>query len=235
MTALLLLAGPAMAGEGKPRAVVELFTSQGCSSCPPADRLAVDLARDPTLVVLSLPVDYWDYLGWKDTLALKAFTARQKAYGEVRGDRQVYTPQAVIDGAVHAVGSDRDAIEQATQASGPGTALSVPVTAEEAGGTIRIRVGAAPGGEPATVVVLPLKKRCDVSITRGENKGRTVTYTNVVRDLVGIGTWTGGESTYEVPSTLVSMRGGDSYVVLLQTGGPDRPGVILGAAKGPGL
>src|SRR5437868_8689477 len=81
------------------RGVIELFTSQGCSSCPPADKLAGELARDPSLVVLSLPVDYWDYLGWKDTLALPGHTNRQRAYSKTRGDREVYTPQVVVNGA----------------------------------------------------------------------------------------------------------------------------------------
>src|SRR3954466_4691787 len=93
------VAGPAASGAGQsPRVVVELFTSQGCSSCPPADKLLSEFARDPGVLALTMPVDYWDYLGWKDTLADRAFTDRQKAYGEIRGDRQVYTPQAVIDG-----------------------------------------------------------------------------------------------------------------------------------------
>src|SRR5918993_3798564 len=102
--AALLFAGPATAG---PRAVVELFTSQGCSSCPPADAYLVELARRPDIVALTLPIDYWDYLGWKDTLAHSAFSARQRAYAGARGDRQVYTPQAVVNGRELFVGSNR--------------------------------------------------------------------------------------------------------------------------------
>ena len=83
-----------------PRAVVELFTSQGCSSCPPADKILGELAKDPSVIALSMPIDYWDYLGWKDTLADARFSARQKAYSQVRGDREVYTPQAVVNGSV---------------------------------------------------------------------------------------------------------------------------------------
>src|ERR1700726_741917 len=111
-----------------PRAVVELFTSQGCSSCPPADRLLGELAHDPAIVALSLSIDYWDYLGWKDTLADPRHTARQRGYARVRGDREVYTPQAVINGAVHALGSDKTAIDAAILATkaDPST-LSVPV------------------------------------------------------------------------------------------------------------
>jgi hypothetical protein len=98
---------------GDKRAVIELFTSQGCSSCPAADRLLGELSRDHTLVTLSLSVEYWDYLGWKDTLALPSHTKRQKGYAKSRGDRQLYTPQAVINGVAHAVGSDRTAIDRA--------------------------------------------------------------------------------------------------------------------------
>ena len=105
---ILITAGTQAHAEG-PRAVLELFTSQGCSSCPPADELFATMATDPELITLSLPVDYWDRLGWKDTFANPAFTARQKAYAADRGDARVYTPQAVINGAKHAVGSQRAA------------------------------------------------------------------------------------------------------------------------------
>src|SRR5271169_6656660 len=94
------------------RALLELFTSQGCSSCPAADKLLGDLAADPSLIALSLPIDYWDYLGWKDTLASPGDSARQRAYAHVRGDRQVYTPQIVVNGAMHVLGSDQSAVER---------------------------------------------------------------------------------------------------------------------------
>src|SRR5262245_8809843 len=97
----------------EPRAVIELFTSQGCSSCPAADTLAGELARDPSLVVMSLSIDYWDYLGWKDTLALPGHTNRQRAYSKARGDREVYTPQVVVNGTTHVLGSDKEAIDHA--------------------------------------------------------------------------------------------------------------------------
>src|SRR5947208_869101 len=115
--------------EADPRAVVELFTSQGCSSCPPADKVIGELANDPSVIALSMPIDYWDYLGWKDTLADSRFTARQKAYSQVRGDREVYTPQVVVNGSVHVIGSDRPGIEEAigTTANATGV-MSVPVT-----------------------------------------------------------------------------------------------------------
>src|SRR5438876_88668 len=109
----LILTSTAAPVSAEPRAVIELFTSQGCSSCPAADKLLGELSRDPSLVTMSLAVDYWDYLGWKDTLALHGHSDRQRAYAEVRGDREVYTPQVVVNGVAHALGSDRAAIEKA--------------------------------------------------------------------------------------------------------------------------
>src|SRR5262245_55042701 len=100
---------------GQVKASIELFTSQGCSSCPPADKLMGELGRDPALVTLSLAIDYWDYLGWKDTLALKGNTNRQRGYANVRGDREVYTPQVVVNGIMHVTGSDRAAIDRAIE------------------------------------------------------------------------------------------------------------------------
>ncbi len=149
------------------RAVLELFTSQGCSSCPPADRLAAELATDPTLLVVSRPVDYWDNLGWKNSLAQHAFTERQIAYARQRGDGEVYTPQIVVDGKGHAVGSDRDGIEALYGA--------LPLSVVVANGTARVE-----GGAPGTVLVWWLLGQRTVAIGRGENARAHVTYTNVV-------------------------------------------------------
>src|SRR5512135_1957872 len=99
--------------DADPRAVVELFTSQGCSSCPPADKIIGELSNDPSIIAMSMPIDYWDYLGWKDTLADARFSARQRAYSRMRGDREVYTPQVVVNGSAHVIGSDRAGIEDA--------------------------------------------------------------------------------------------------------------------------
>src|SRR5262252_8369280 len=111
-----------------PRAVVELFTSQGCSSCPPADKIIGELAKDPDVIAMSMPIDYWDYLGWKDTLSDARFSARQRAYSKVRGDRAVYTPQVIVNGSTQVVGSDRAAIETAIDETRNNGAMSVPVT-----------------------------------------------------------------------------------------------------------
>jgi hypothetical protein len=220
-----------------PRAVVELFTSQGCSSCPPADAVLADLARRPDIVALSLPVNYWDYLGWKDTLAHSAFTDRQKAYAKVRQDRQVYTPQMIVNGKKPCIGSDRAQIEKSIQeTSGDGGGLPVSVRLAESSGTITISVDASDKTTEqfAEVWVLPVLKEHAVPIGRGENRGRTVTYANVVRGMKRVGEWRGEAARFEVPSA-EARDGGDGYVVLLQALERTKPGAILGAAKSEGL
>src|SRR6266851_10433497 len=125
----------------EPRAVIELFTSQGCSSCPAADKLLGELAGDASLVAISVPIDYWDYLGWKDTLASPAHSGRQRAYARVRGDRQVYTPQIVVNGSTHVLGSDRAAVERAIAVTDRNAAImSVPVLMSVGGNNVNVKV-----------------------------------------------------------------------------------------------
>ncbi len=212
--------------------VVELFTSQGCSSCPPADHLLSALARDPSTVAVSFPIDYWDFMGWQDTLASPSFTARQKAYAASRGDGHVYTPQAIIDGLIDAVGSDKAQIEHAIKTNkGRDGALTVPIHLTESGETLRIDIGAG-AGEAASVFVLRIIRAKTVVIGRGENSGRSVTYTNVVRAIRKIGDWNGKAKSFE----LSELKGdNEGYVVLLQKGSESNPGVILAAAKSSGF
>src|SRR3954465_6577527 len=146
-----------------PRAVVELFTSQGCSSCPPADRILGELAKDPSVIALSMPIDYWDYLGWKDTLADSRFTARQKAYSQVRGDREVYTPQVVVNGAAQVIGSDVDRIKAAMGATKHGGVMSVPVSMSVSGKQVNVSVAAAGPAETARDAVRGEVWICSVS------------------------------------------------------------------------
>jgi hypothetical protein len=225
-----------LAADAGPRAVVELFTSQGCSSCPPADRVLNELSREPDLVALSLPVDYWDYLGWKDTLASPAFSARQRAYAAARGDQQVFTPQMVINGTAFCIGSDRaklgDSIARA--ARGRDT-LPVPITVGEEGSNVAISVGRADAMPSGEVWLFPVAKTRQVSIGRGENRGRSIAYANVVRGMTRVGSWSGSPARFEVPLSIARGNGADSYVILLQSGEIGKPGLILGAAKGPGL
>jgi hypothetical protein len=218
----------------EPRAVVELFTSQGCSSCPPADRILGELAKDPSVIALSMPIDYWDYLGWKDTLADARFSARQKAYSQVRGDREVYTPQVVVNGSVHVIGSDRGRIEGAIDATRKANGvMSVPVTMTQVGKQLNVSVAASGKGLATTrgeVWICSISKEVPIAIRRGENSGREVTYHNVVRNLVKVGDWDGGSGSWTVPLENVVHEGIDAAAVYLQDGSRDRPGPMLGAA-----
>jgi len=216
----------------EPRAVVELFTSQGCSSCPAADKLLGELAKDPSLVAVSVPIDYWDYLGWKDTLARPRHSARQRAYARARGDRQVYTPQVVINGAVHALGSDKAAIERAIalSSSKAGT-MSVPVTISVVGGKLVVNVPSGKDGHGTGEVWLcAVARAVPVRIARGENRGRTVIYHNVVRRWTKLGEWKGKAATWSVPVAGFKAAGADEAAVIVQSGATDKPGAIYGAA-----
>jgi hypothetical protein len=231
MCAIIAVIRPAHAD---PRAVVELFTSQGCSSCPPADKVLGELAKDPSVIALSMPIDYWDYLGWKDTLADARFSARQKAYSRVRGDRDVYTPQAVVNGSMRVLGSDRpgieDAIDSTLKVEG---VMSVPVTVTQAGKQLTVSI-AAVNGAPATthgeVWLCSISKAVPISIARGENRGQEVTYHNVVRSLVKVGDWNGGPGSWTLPLDNVEREGVDAAVAYVQDGSRDKPGPMLGAA-----
>jgi hypothetical protein len=229
--AVVAIVRPALAD---PRAVVELFTSQGCSSCPAADKIMGELAKDPSIVALSMPIDYWDYLGWKDTLADARFSARQKAYSRMRGDREVYTPQVVVNGAVHVVGSDRAGIEGAIgdtkRADG---VMSVPVSMTLAGKQINVSVAVSSKGPAAMhgeIWIGSISKAIPIAIGRGENRGREVTYYNVVRNLLKVGDWNGSSGSWTVPLENISREGVDAAVVYIQDGSRDRPGPMLGAA-----
>jgi hypothetical protein len=216
--------------------VVELFTSQGCSSCPPADALLSELIRDqPRLIALTLPVDYWDYIGWKDTLASPAFTARQKAYASIRADHHIYTPQAVVNGVSHVVGSDRAELEAAASATfGRQGALSVPLSTQPDAKGLQVDVGAAYQGAPreAAVWLFQIARERKVTIGRGENSGHTVTYSNVVRQIKKVGDWTGQPLRFAIPQDELFSPETDAWALLLQAGSEGRPGAILAAATG---
>jgi hypothetical protein len=221
-----------------PRALLELFTSQGCSSCPPADKLLGELAADPSIVALSLPIDMWDYLGWKDTLALPGHSLRQRAYARQRGDRQVYTPQMVVNGTTHVNGSDRAGIERAiAETDRDSQIMAVPVLLSTASGdlTVKLKPQPAAQAEPtdAEVWLCPLVSAIAVAIGRGENSGRTVTYHNVVRAWRKLGEYSGGESTWSVPLSQIESGHVDAAAVIVQKGSREKPGPVLGAALLP--
>jgi hypothetical protein len=217
-----------------PRAVVELFTSQGCSSCPPADKVMGELAKDPSVIALSLPIDYWDYLGWKDTLADSRFTARQRAYSHMRGDRDLYTPQAIINGSVHVIGSDREGIEGAIlDTTRSEDVMSVPVSMTLSGEQLNVSVAASHAGSTAShgeIWICAISKAVPISIARGENRGHEVIYHNVVRNLLKVGDWDGTAGHWTVPLENISREGVDAAAVYVQDGNRERPGPMLGAA-----
>ncbi len=226
------LSAQAWAGDAKPVIVLELFTSQGCSSCPAADALLGKLAGRRDVVALSLPVDYWDYLGWRDTLASPIYSARQRTYAKTRGDHQVYTPQLVVNGMHHVNGADLSAIERAVATTKRELAGErVPLTLSPNGDTLKVEIGAAPGGagsEAGVVWLALVKKAATVKVARGENGGRELTYHNVVRELVPVGRWSGEATTLRLPLCRQVRDDIDTCVVLVQQG---MTGPILTAAQ----
>jgi hypothetical protein len=189
LASFLLLSAilPAQAGE-RP-IVVELFTSEGCSSCPPADALLTELANRPNVLTLSLHVDYWDRLGWKDPSSSSQATARQQHYAELLGGT-VYTPQIVVDGRFGVVGSDRAAVERVLAAARQDLA-AVPVTLALDHGQARISIGPSGGAPVASVVLIGFDSRRVDTVERGENAGRTLTHVDVVRGIKKVGRYTG--------------------------------------------
>ena len=237
LLASLVSASGTVAADAQPTRVIELFTSQGCPACPPADRLIADLARQPDTVALSFAVDTWDYIGWRDTLASRAFTARQQAYAAARGDRRIFTPQVIVDGIAAEVGADKAAILRDTSVlAGRDGAMSVPLAIAETGTDLTVSVGAAPADSAAPrsagIYVLRVARSATVAIERGRNSGREITYTNVVRAMTRIGDWSGKEAHFSMPRLAGDDEG---FVALLQADPPNRPGVILAAAKTTGL
>ncbi len=229
----IIIAGagrPALAGDAasRPVIVLELFTSQGCSSCPPADALLERYTRRDDVIALSLPVDYWDRLGWKDTFAKKEYTARQQGYALARGDGQVYTPQIVVNGLAHAVGSSSSKIDAAINSvKRQIEARQVSLELEQKGDAVMIKVGGVLGNSPVkgNLLLAVVQNAGKVAIGRGENEGRQVTYHNVVRSLKPVGTWSGSAETLNIP--VGPLQSGESLAVLLQEGAS---GQILAAA-----
>jgi hypothetical protein len=181
--------------------------------------------------VMSLPVDYWDYLGWKDTLALGGHTNRQRAYSKSRGDREVYTPQVVVNGVAHVLGSDKGAIDSAiAQTRKQSSVLALPVSVSVSGEQISVTVPAAKDSAKGEIWLCPITKNVPVAIGRGENSGNTITYHNVVRRWVKLGEWTGAARNFKVPLSDVTAAGGDAFAVVVQAGSKEAPGNMLGAS-----
>ncbi|MCH9049630.1 MAG: DUF1223 domain-containing protein [Proteobacteria bacterium] len=209
--------------------VVELFTSQGCSSCPPADALLGELAQREGVLALSFHVDYWNYIGWKDPFSSPSMTARQRAYMPALGQRYVYTPQMVIDGRYQEVGSDETAIKRIVERlTGAGSRkLGISLVAE-GGNRGTVRISARPYSGEAAVWLIAYDDKHITKIGRGENAGRTLSYFHVVRGIRRIGTWRG--EAEEIPLDLTAeMRAGfENCAVIVQEG---VAGPIIGAAS----
>jgi hypothetical protein len=219
--------GTEAAGDGQRlRGVVEFFTSQGCNSCPPADRLAEELTTDPSLIILSWHVQYWDFLGWRDTLGLPQADARQRAYAALFNARSVYTPQAVVNGAEGMVGS-RQALVAAALGQLP-PPLAIRLEAEN--GVLSISLPDVENDARALIEIIRFAPSRNVTIERGENAGETITYANTVTAVEQAGAWTGTAQKFDVP--LVSETGDTGVVVLARALGADgRPGAIIAAAR----
>ncbi|MEK1928474.1 MAG: thioredoxin family protein [Pararhizobium sp.] len=222
-----LLALPAVAGE--PAGVVELFTSQGCSSCPPADAALKKLIDDGKVVALSYHVDYWNYLGWADTLATKDNTARQYAYARMLGRSGVYTPQAILNGRDHINGADLDGINRRlAEMSSKDKGLVVPVNATVRKDEVDINVGA--GNGKANVVVVYFNREQIVDVKKGENSGKKISYWHAVRDVQTIGMWDGKPANFVLPASVLNEGDNGGCAVLLQKmKDNETPGAILGA------
>ncbi|WP_095083854.1 DUF1223 domain-containing protein [Mesorhizobium sophorae] len=215
----LALATSLGATQAQPLTVVELFTSQGCSSCPPANANLIKVKDQPDVLALSFNVTYWDYLGWKDTFGRQEFTQRQVTYEPSLGHDGPFTPQVVVNGRADVVGAAPGEIQQlissTDRASGPSLSLD--------GGKVSIGAGAAPGGRADVWLVHYAKGVVEVPVARGENTGRTLPHANVVHSLNKIGSWTGDATALDVPAA----SGGLSTAVLVQSPGG---GPILAAA-----
>ena len=214
----------------KPKGVVELFTSQGCSSCPPADKALETLAREGEVVALSYHVDYWNYLGWADTLASKDNTDRQYAYARMFGRNGVYTPQAVLNGREHINGADITGIRSRISAMpGESKGLEVPVDVEVKNDELRIRVGAGEG--KANIVIAYFERQRTIDIDTGENRGKTVDYWHAVTDMETIGMWEGKETNLVLPADMLKKKkkAGGCAVLIQRMQSADTPGAILGA------
>ncbi len=230
-----LLAGVALTGAahaqdlGKLKGVVELFTSQGCASCPPADAALKQLIEQGNVVALAYHVDYWNYLGWNDTMSSKDNTARQYAYARTLGRSSVYTPQAVLNGRDHLNGADLGAINvKLDDLSRAGQGLTVPVSAAMKGDELEIDIAAGMG--KANVVVAYFDREQRVDVTKGENTGQQIAYMHSVSDVETVGMWEGKPMHLTLPANVMDKAGRKGLAIMLQSStATGDPAAIIGA------
>jgi hypothetical protein len=230
LLAAALAALPAAAGEIRinPKAVVELFTSQGCSSCPKADAKFAELQGRQDVIALAWHVDYWDYIGWPDTFGAAENSDRQRAYAESWGSSRIFTPQLIVNGLKGVVGSRDNDVEGALADA----KLELPVNLELKGDMLKVSVAAKPGSGSAMVWLITYKDHAAVVIERGENAGKTIDYTQIVTGKQMLGAWEGAEGTVlKLPLSELSANGSNGAVILVQSDKDGLPGPILGAAS----
>ncbi|MGB0748860.1 MAG: DUF1223 domain-containing protein [Magnetospiraceae bacterium] len=225
---------PALAADGAKKVVVELFTSQGCAACPQADAFLGELAQRHDVLPLSLHVTYWDYVGWQDPFAQTAFTERQQAYAKALGERTVYTPQLVVAGTDHVIGSEREAVRALIDKASATGDLFPPLVLDRKADMLRVTLGPAAEPQPARadVMLVAYSQRKETVIDRGENRGRTIVNTNVVRNLTQLGQWEGAETSFRVNLEDVAADA-DAVAVFIQRAslGPVLGAVVLDLAR----
>jgi hypothetical protein len=229
-TAAFLCATPAVAEELRvgPKAVLELFTSQGCSSCPPADALLEELSRDPRIIALAYHVDYWDYIGWADTFGSKENSDRQRDYATAWGSSRIFTPQLIVNGSQGVVASRRDEVGGAVQAA----MLDLVVSLEPKGDKLKISIPGNESLEEAVVWIASFRDRADVAIGRGENEGKTIAYTQIVISRQILGMWDPvAGAKLKLPLAEVMPGDANGIAVIVQQEKDGLPGPILGAAS----
>lgn len=224
LAALPLLARRQSAAEGGGPVVVELFTSQGCSSCPPADALLGELASRADVIALAYHVDYWDYIGWRDPFGAAENTERQRAYAAWMSSHMVYTPQMVIAGRYDVVGSRRGQVEDTlVKARQEPLPLRVAMV-----GYDKVVVDGPADSPAATVLAVIFQKHAETPVQRGENTGRTLSEFNIVREMLPVGHYGGGHQELTLNPEWLHEAGYDGCAILVQD---DATGHILGAAK----
>ncbi len=190
LIASVVFSGPLQAEDGTPKGVVELFTAQGCSSCPPADAAFRKLVNQGDVIALAYHVDYWNYLGWADTLSSKENTERQYGYARTMGRSNVYTPQAIVNGRGHLVSADLNGINSKIDTfSSEGNGLTVPINAAMRGDELEIKIGAGQG--KANVVMVYFDKEKTIDVEKGENSGQKISYLHSVTNVETVGMWDG--------------------------------------------
>jgi hypothetical protein len=211
----------------EPRAVVELFTSQGCAQCPPADQLLSSLSDTGNVVALAYHVDYWDYVGWPDTFGNEANSDRQRAYARSWGDSRIFTPQMVINGQYGVIGSRQDEVNGALASA----SLPLPVEASIDDDMLRVAVPADRSQADAVVWLVTFIDEARVEIERGENAGKSMIYSQVVTGRRALGMWEGSAgAVFTLPIQEVLSGANDGFAILVQHEENGMPGPILGAA-----